>query len=279
MNFLRLFRILVAILVAAIAADADAMPSTAETAAEGRVASRLDSMQYLNEVVVERRTTSRDAVIPAQSLGGKKLESLNALSVADAIRYFSGAQIKDYGGVGGIKSIDIRSMGTNHVGVFYDGLQLGNAQNGQIDLGQFSLDNVEEISLYNGHRSALLQTASDYANAGTVYIRTRRPRFTDGRNTNLLLKAKYGASDLIRLSTLWEQHFSDNVSMSLSAEALNSSGKYKFRYRRFNIDGTVAYDTTSVRNNGDVWSVRVEDNLFGHSSFSTWNIKLYTYHS
>ena len=73
MNFLRLFRILVAILVAAIAADADAMPSTAETAAEGRVASRLDSMQYLNEVVVERRTTSRDAVIPAQSLGGKKL--------------------------------------------------------------------------------------------------------------------------------------------------------------------------------------------------------------
>ena len=35
MNFLRLFRILVAILVAAIAADADAMPSTAETAAEG----------------------------------------------------------------------------------------------------------------------------------------------------------------------------------------------------------------------------------------------------
>ena len=52
MNFLRLFRTLVAILVAAIAADADAMPSTAETAAEGRVASRLDSMQYLNEVVV-----------------------------------------------------------------------------------------------------------------------------------------------------------------------------------------------------------------------------------
>ncbi len=254
------------------------LPCVSSPCHAGLFLSVIDSTHHVKEVVVTSKSKGRD-VMPVQTLSGEQLEKLRSNSIADALRYFSGMQIKDYGGVGGLKTVNVRSMGTNHTGICYDGIELGNAQNGQIDLGQFSLDNVEEISLYNGHRSALLQTASDYANAGTVYIRTRRPRFTDGRNTNLLLKAKYGASDLIRLSTLWEQHFSDNVSMSLSAEALNSSGKYKFRYRRFNIDGTVAYDTTSVRNNGDVWSVRVEDNLFGHSSFSTWNIKLYTYHS
>lgn len=254
------------------------LPCVSSPCHAGLFQSVIDTTHHVKEVVVTSKSKGRD-VMPVQTLSGEQLEKLRSNSIADALRYFSGMQIKDYGGVGGLKTVNVRSMGTNHTGICYDGIELGNAQNGQIDLGQFSLDNVEEISLYNGHRSALLQTASDYANAGTVYIRTRRPRFTDGRNTNLLLKAKYGASDLIRLSTLWEQHFSDNVSMSLSAEALNSSGKYKFRYRRFNIDGTVAYDTTSVRNNGDVWSVRVEDNLFGHSSFSTWNIKLYTYHS
>jgi vitamin B12 transporter len=31
--------------------------------------------------------------------------------VADALRYFSGLQLKDYGGVGGIKTVNIRSMG------------------------------------------------------------------------------------------------------------------------------------------------------------------------
>lgn len=237
-----------------------------------------DSTQHVKEVVVTGKSTSRD-VMPVQTLSGSELEKLRSNSIADALRYFSGMQIKDYGGVGGLKTVNVRSMGTNHTGICYDGIELGNAQNGQIDLGQFSLDNVEEISLYNGHRSALLQTASDYANAGTVYIRTRRPRFEKGRSTNLTLKAKYGASDLIRFSTLWEQRLSDNLSMSLSAEALNSSGKYKFRYRRFNIDGSTAYDTTAVRNNGDVWSVRVEDNLFGHTSFATWSVKLYTYHS
>lgn len=79
-------------------------------------------------------TTETKEVIPVQSLSDEELKRLNALSVADAIRYFSGVQIKDYGGIGGLKTVNVRSMGTNHVGVFYDGIQLGNAQNGQIDL-------------------------------------------------------------------------------------------------------------------------------------------------
>lgn len=43
-------------------------------------------------------------------------------------------------------------MGTNHVGVFYDGIELGNAQNGTVDLGRFSLDNMESVTLYNGQK-------------------------------------------------------------------------------------------------------------------------------
>ena len=82
-------------------------------------------------------------VIPGQKLSGPQLQNLSTFSVADAIRYFSGVQIKDYGGIGGVKTINVRSMGTNHMGIFYNGVQLGNAQNGQIDLGRFSLDNVE----------------------------------------------------------------------------------------------------------------------------------------
>lgn len=42
-------------------------------------------------------------MIPAQKLSGEELKTLNSFSVADAIRYFSGVQIKDYGGIGGLK--------------------------------------------------------------------------------------------------------------------------------------------------------------------------------
>lgn len=235
-------------------------------------------VHHIQEVVVTSRLISRET-IPSQTLGGEELKKLNSLSVADALRYFSGLQLKDYGGVGGIKTVNIRSMGTNHLGIFYDGIELGNAQNGQIDLGQFSLDNVEEISLYNGQRSAIFQPASDFGNAGSVYIRTKAPRFMMGRRYNLLVRAKYGASDTFRFSSLWEQKLSDHISSSLSTGVLTSSGRYKFRYRRVTEDNTVAYDTTAVRHNGDIWAFRIEENVRGGIADGYWNVKAYTYHS
>lgn len=117
-------------------------------------------MYFIDEVTVSAQQIRKD-IIPVQTLFGEELQKLSVHSVADAIRYFSGVQIKDYGGIGGLKTVNIRGMGTQHVGVFYDGIQLGNAQNGQIDLGRFSLDNMEAISLYNGQKSAIFQSARD----------------------------------------------------------------------------------------------------------------------
>jgi outer membrane cobalamin receptor len=238
----------------------------------------MDSLQHLNEVVVMSKLTFRE-VIPSQKLGGDDLKRLSAVSVADAMRYFSGVQLKDYGGVGGVKTVDVRSMGTNHLAVSYDGIVLGNAQNGQTDLGQFSLDNIEEITLYNGQKSAIFQAASDFASASSVYIRTRMPRFDVGVSTHFKARAKYGASDLFRLSLLCEQKLSADLSLSANAELMTASGKYRFRYRRKNLDGTTAWDTTATRQNGDIHAERLELNLHGVSYQGQWQLKGYLYNS
>ena len=170
-------------------------------------------------------------------------------------------------------------MGSQHVGIYYDGVELGNAQNGQIDLGQLSLDNIQEIAVYNGQRSTLLQPASDFAHGGTVYIRTRQPHFSPGRPTHLKAKVQAGASGLLSLSTLWEQRLSDRLSVSLSAGWLSASGKYRFRYRRLTPDGSVAYDTTATRQNGDVRAERVELTLHGLLRQGFWTTKAYCYDS
>ena len=257
---------------------------------------RLDSVQHVREIVVVSKPAMRE-VVPSQKLNGEMLERLNTHSVADALRYFSGIQLKDYGGVGGIKTVNIRSMGTHHLGISYDGVALGNAQNGQIDLGQFSLDNVEEITLYNGQKSAIFQPASDFGNAGSIYIRTKEPSFSrkgerlrvgDGtsgmggkwkENTNLRIKAQYGSSDMFRTSVLWEQRLSETVSSSVSAGFLTASGKYKFRYERRYPDGTTAWDTTAVRQNGDIHAERIEANLYGRLWQGSWQMKGYLYNS
>ena len=234
-------------------------------------------MQHVREIVVVSRPAMRE-VVPSQKLNGEMLEKLNTHSVADALRYFSGIQLKDYGGVGGIKTVNIRSMGTHHLGISYDGVQLGNAQNGQIDLGQFSLDNVEEITLYNGQKSAIFQPASDFGNAGAIYIRTKAPDLSS-QNYRLRFKTQYGSSDMFRFSTFWEQKLSETVSSSVSAGFLTASGKYKFRYERRYPNGETAWDTTAVRQNGDIHAERIEANLFGRLEQGGWQVKGYLYNS
>ena len=239
----------------------------------------LDSLSHqLKEVVVTARKPNED-IIPAQTLSGEELHRLNSNSVADALRYFSGVQVKDYGGVGGIKTVNIRSMGTNHTGVVYDGVELGNAQNGQIDLGQFSLDNIEALSLYNGQKSEILQPAKDFGSAGTIYMRTRAPVFNDGENYHARVTVRTGSFDLLNPSALIELKLSERISTSLSAEWINSSGKYKFRYRRVNPAGELAYDTTAVRQNGDINATRIELNTHGTLNSGSWNFKVYNYNS
>ncbi|MDR2804196.1 MAG: TonB-dependent receptor [Dysgonamonadaceae bacterium] len=240
--------------------------------------SKPDSTQVLNEVVVVADRYRE--VIPSQRLSGEKLEALSSFSVADAIRYFSGVQIKDYGGIGGLKTVDIRSMGTNHLGVFYDGIEIGNAQNGTVDLGKFSLDNIEEISLYNGQKSEIFQSAKDFGSAGTVYLRTRRPKFTGDKKTNLISYFRTGSFDLVNPSVLWEQKITKNISSSFNAEYIYSSGKYKFRHTVYYNDGSIANDTTAVRQNGDVHALRLEGGFNGFTgSNGKWHIKGYFYDS
>ncbi|MCF0186847.1 MAG: TonB-dependent receptor plug domain-containing protein, partial [Bacteroidaceae bacterium] len=243
------------------------------------MATTLKDSVHLKEVQVQSSYIKPSVVIPAQVLDGKRLEGLNSHSVADAIRYFAGVQIKDYGGVGGIKTVDIRSMGSNHMGVFYDGIQLGNAQNGQIDLGKFSLDNIEEISLYNGQKSNIFQSAKDYGSAGTIYLRSKVPVFTGGKRFNGNVTMKAGSFGLINPSARFDYQISGNVSATASIEFTKATGKYKFRYRKMFSDGSLAWDTTAVRQNGDITATRAELGFYGKMVDGRWNAKLYFYDS
>lgn len=226
----------------------------------------------LDEVVITARRIQE--IVPAQKLQGKELEKLSGNSIADALRYFSGVQVKDYGGIGGLKTVNVRSLGSQHVGVFYDGIQISNAQNGTVDLGRFSMDNMEILSVYNGQKSDIFQSARDYASAAALYMVSRRLGFAGNKTDNFNFRLRTGSFDLIDVSALWEHRLGKYFSTSANAEFLNTSGKYKFRYQR---DG--GYDTTEIRRNGDVMYARAEAGLFGEMPRTSFMLKGYFYWS
>ncbi|MDE7427279.1 MAG: TonB-dependent receptor [Muribaculaceae bacterium] len=236
-----------------------------------------DTLYHLPEFTVSE--VSKKEIIPGRTLSGKRLEALREHSVADALRYFSGVQIKDYGGIGGIKTINIRGMGSRHVGVSYNGVALGNAQNGQIDLGRYSMENVESVSVYNGNHSGAFLNARDYASASNVYIRTRRPSRNGSERSHLSASVGVGSFGLIAPEINAELFAGESLSFSASAAFTHADGKYRFRYKRLNYDGTPAYDTTAVRRNGDITAARVELGAYGLLPTGTWQAMLYAYGS
>lgn len=229
-------------------------------------------MQHIKEVIVTSQL--QRTIIPEQKLSGDQLRRLSVYSVADAMRFFAGVQIKDYGGIGGLRTVNVRSLGTNHTGVFYDGIELGNAQNGVVDLGRFSLDNMESVQLYNGQKSHIFQSAKDFSSASAVYLQSRIPMFAPGKKDNINLAVKGGSFDTFNPSILWEHRLGSHLSSQLSAEWMSTSGRYRFHYAKKN-----GYDTTEVRRNGDVKALRAETSFYGILPRGNWKAKLYLYNS
>ena len=128
-------------------------------------------------VVASRVRKAISAGKPIQVMGKAELKELGLTDMAAAVKRFAGANVRDYGGIGGVKTVSIRGFGAQHTAVSYDGVTIGNTQAGQIDLGRYTLDNVQSLSLAVGDNSDLMQTARHLASAGVLYIETERPHF------------------------------------------------------------------------------------------------------
>lgn len=160
------------------------------------------------------------------------------------MKHFAGVTVKDYGGIGGLKTVSIRSLGAQHTAVGYDGITLTDCQTGQIDIGRFSLDNVDRLSLNNGQSDNIFQPARFFASAGILNIQTLTPLFTKGKKTNIAGAFKTGSWRLINPSLLLEQQFNKTWSMSANGEWMSSDGHYPYTLHY----GNAAEDLSSREN-------------------------------
>src|SRR5574344_1467726 len=111
-----------------------------------------------------RRSTTREAT-PLQIMNRINIEQLGIQDLSDAVKHFSGVTVQDYGGIGGLKTVSVRSLGAKHTAVSYAGVAVTDAQSGQVDISRFSLENVNAISLSIGQADEIVQTARMYSSA------------------------------------------------------------------------------------------------------------------
>ena len=167
-----------------------------------------DSTQTIEEVVVKgfRVPGNVLASTPIQTLSHTDMERLGIHDMGDALKRFAGVQVKDYGGVGGMKTVNIRGLGAGHTGVTYDGVQVGDCQSGQVDLSRFTLDNVSLVSLQIGQEDNIYQSAKAYTSAGLINISTLQG--VSDRKPHLTTTLRTGSYGLFAPSLLYHQQFS-----------------------------------------------------------------------
>lgn len=209
----------------------------------------------------------------------REIRRSTAQNVAEALRLLAGVQVKDYGGIGGLKTVNVRSLGSQHVAISYDGVLVGNAQNGIVDLGRFSIDNIEQISLLHTAPDSSLLSARDYLSGALVRLQPRRPRVNKTNPFRLSTTFRTGSYGLINPQIHYEQRLSNKLALSLNTAIVEAHGRYKFRYTGYNTLGEKVYDTTAIRRNGDVHLQRMEMALYRLINDGGLRLRFYGYHA
>ncbi len=231
---------------------------------------RIHTLREVHVKGVSNRSSTRSPS-PLQLLDREKLEKLNSLQVSDATKFFSGVQVKDYGGLGGLKTVSIRSLGANYTGVYYDGAAISNYQSGQIDIGRFSLVDVDRLELQTGESDNIFLPARMQAYAGSLHIVSKKPLQNSSRLRQVTAAVNGGSWAFFNPYLSYEQCLSKTISTRISGEWVQSDGNYPY---------TSGSGERKTREHSDVENLKIEANLYGNfRNGGELSVKAYGYSS
>lgn len=236
----------------------------------------VNDARQLQEVTIQARRAPMKvtSTSPVQLFGKEEIKRLGLQNMADAVKRFAGTNVRDYGGIGGLKTVSVRNLGAAHTAVSYDGVVVSNTQAGQVDIGRFSLDNVSTLSLAIGHDENLLQSARMFASAGVLNIETERPRFENNQKRRTQLQLRGGSFGYITPSLRHWQQLGDHTALSADVTYQRADGSYPFTLK----NGKLI--TNEKRINSDIESWQGEANLFHtFADESEVNVKAYYFNS
>jgi outer membrane receptor protein involved in Fe transport len=210
---------------------------------------------------------------PLRQIGIRELRALPGSNAADVLRHLSGVTVRDYGGLGGIKTVVVRSLGANHTAVFIDGMPMSDIASGQIDLGKVPLGELEAIDLVSGQERGDCRPARMAASASLISFKSADPH---NNPAPLGVKAgiRAGSFGSYNPFVTLSSKILKRTAVALTADYSQTRGDYPFLLR----NGSMP-DTVMKRINGDVKALNLglrTETTFSDSSLLKVKGWLYT---
>lgn len=213
-------------LVAAIASSnsMEAIPHANNLHRQDTVVTTLSGV----EVKATRASKKVSSATPFHKIDASKIKLTGISDISDAMRRMPGVNLRDYGGAGGLKTVSVRGLGSEHTAIIYDGVALSDCQSGQIDLSRYSTDNVSSLALYSSDADDIFIPARASASASSLYINS----FTapDIYEDSLYLKAqiRVGSFGYYNPYARVANGNGRGLSFSAAAQYLHSDNNYPF---------------------------------------------------
>lgn len=152
------------------------------------------------------------------------LQKLGNIQVSEALQYIPGLFIKDYGGLGGMKSVSIRGSSANHTLVMINGIKLNSSQNGMTDLSNIPMSFISNIEVIRGGLAAAF---GSNAIGGAVNIMT-----ANTESDRIAFEGAFGSFNENILALTVEKNY-EKINFKTSIEYRHSDGDYTFEIQHF----------------------------------------------
>jgi outer membrane cobalamin receptor len=205
--------------------------------------------------VSSQRNAAVASLSPVRSITEAKIERLGTIGLHEVVNQFSGVSIKDYGGIGGLKTVSVRNMGASHTAVVYDGIAISDAQNGQVDISRFDLDDIASVSISIGQEEDIYCSARHLTSAGTLRIESVKPSFYNGP-TEVKARMTFGSFGTYIPYVALKQKIGKHYALKTALNGTISKGNYPFELHNGRLT------TIEQRINSDVHTYGAEADFY-----------------
>lgn len=217
-----------------------------------------DSLRLIHEVTVKHHMSTQSLSIttptPSQQLSATTWQRLGVLDAAHALKLLNGIAVRDYGGMGGMKTVSVRNLGAAHTAICMDGIPVSNTQAGQIDLSRLPSAQIQNLRLNIAGHSNLYAPAVTDAASGCIDLQAS--------SSNLSVELATDNSECTPTIGNFRMHYAswNTMGANIALEtAPNPNQRIGFHAEHRHTDGNYAYHLTNGnettlehRKNGDV---------------------------
>ncbi len=213
--------------------------------------------------------TSKSKLPPLFTVSAKEIANYQATDLGEVLQKIPGISIKNYGGMGGMKTVSVRGLGSAHQQIVIDGFVTPNTQTGQIDLGTIYASNIESVELISGGFSDRLLPVSARIGANVLWIDRFESEFPNKRYA-LKSKISYGSFNTMDVWISNKVRIATRHALAISGSFQTSKGNYPYRFQNYSqvyagkrVNAAILGGTANA-----VYQWKISDKIQAHLDYS-----------